>query len=129
MSLYICINRTIKHVLQRPRKNDVRFVFTLISFAECFINHICIYLYILVSNMIPMSDDVHKLNIMLTVLLRFVRTVSLKINPNHKSNHNFKANYFVMSSHNNNPKVYIKMYKMYKMFVGIPWIWYFKMLA
>lgn len=37
---------------------------------------------------------------MLTLLWRFVQTVSPKINPNPKSNHNFKANYVVMPNHN-----------------------------
>ena len=46
---------------------------------------------------------------MLTVFLRFVRTVPTKINPNPNSNHNCKANYAVMPNHNNNPKVYVKI--------------------
>ena len=43
-----------------PRKNDVRMVFTPICFVggSCFIDIICIYLRVLVSNTIFMSDDV-----------------------------------------------------------------------
>jgi hypothetical protein len=44
-------------------KTDARFVFTPICFvwSSCFINVISIYLHILVSNTISMSDDVRAL--------------------------------------------------------------------